>query len=118
MSNRGTARLMFGAAVKGSDAALNRRARRVWSGITTAAITAHAGLWDLCRAADLDHAYVGWCESTTRAVGYVIAYAYSVETVDVPSIDVPDDVRAKVTRLCESIGCDGPPRVMLVPGCE
>ena len=29
-----------------------------------------------------------------------------------------DDVLAKVTQFCASLGCDGPPRVMLVPGYE
>lgn len=118
MRNRATAWLMFGSTITGEWRALDTKARKVWSQIVGSPPPRGEGLWGLCEAAGLSHAHVGWSKSDMRAVGYVLAYAYSVETVDVPNLDVPDFVRAKVTRFCAALGCDGPPRVMLVPGYE
>ena len=118
MGNRATAWLMFGATLTGEWRSLDAKARKVWPQFVGARPSSKAGLWELCDAAGLSHANVGWSESDTRAVGYVLAYAYSVETVDVPNLDVPDFVAEKVTQFCAALGCDGPPRVMLVPGYE
>ena len=109
---------MFGSTITGEWRALDTKARKVWAQFVGSPPPSKAGLWDLCDAAGLSHAHVGRSESDMRAVGYVLAYAYSVETVDVPNLDVPDFVAEKVTQFCAALGCDGPPRVMLVPGYE
>ena len=51
-------------------------------------------------------------------IGYKMARAYSVDVEEVPSLDVPDDARAKVARLFAALGITEAPRVLLVAGHE
>lgn len=119
MGNRATARLMFGSTFDMEPANRDRLARVVWPQFTDKPPhnPDEAGLWELCDKAGFSVCGVGWYDSDTVAVGHTLAYAYNVETVDVATLDVPAEARARVENLCAALGI-AEPRVMLVPGYE
>lgn len=119
MGNRGAATLMFGARIE-DESAVKPRVPDAWASLALPPFEySDPGLWDLCESVGpkFTRKAVGYADSDEVVIGYQIAHAYC-EALDVASLDVPDEARAKVVALLAALGITEAPRVILVAGYE
>ena len=117
MGNRGSATLMFGASLDRSTLT-DDDLRAAWDELGGEGEMREPSLHTICVAAGLTFYARGYADNDAVVIGYKMARAYSVDVEEVPSLDVPDDARAKVARLFAALGITEAPRVLLVAGHE
>ena len=117
MGNRGSATLMFGAPLDRATLT-DDDLRAAWDELGGEGAMREPSLHTLCVAAGLTYYARGYADNDEVVVGHEMAHAYSVDVAEVPSLDVPDDARAKVARLLAALGITEAPRVLLVAGSE
>ena len=117
MGNRGSATLMFGAPLDRATLT-DDDLRAAWDELGGEGEMREPSLHTICVAAGLTYYARGYADNHEVVIGHEMARAYSVDVAEVPSLDVPDDARAKVARLFAALGITDVPRVLLVAGSE